>query len=121
MLHFWQVFLRSVSFWPYFSLSARLLHGCLSRIWVNNFECWINFYDLAAAQYFCLYRGQTRMEYLLEIYAYNCGFYENLRQTLGTRWPLVFISPFISSPLPSDGISFKAFDSDDISKQTKYL
>jgi hypothetical protein len=59
--------------------------------------------------------------YFQDIHAYNCGFYENLRQALGSRWPLIFISPFLPSPLPSDGISFKAFELADISKETKYL
>ncbi|KAI6191355.1 Palmitoyltransferase [Aphelenchoides bicaudatus] len=88
---------------------------------VSSLTAWLFVTYLAAAQLFCLYRGQTRMEYLLDICAYNCGFYENVRQVLGARWPLVFVSPFISSPLLSDGVSFKAFEAADISKQTKFL
>ncbi|KAI6173800.1 Palmitoyltransferase [Aphelenchoides besseyi] len=77
---------------------------------------------LVVAQMFCIYRGQTRMEYLMDIFAYKMGFWENIRQSLGTRWPLIFISPFIPSPLPSDGLSFKtSFDSIDLSKSTKFL
>ncbi|CAD5234067.1 unnamed protein product [Bursaphelenchus xylophilus] len=76
---------------------------------------------LVAAQVFCIYRGQTRVEYLLNIYAYNLGFRENLKQCLGQYWILALISPFLPSPLPSDGISFRTFDSDDISKTTKFL
>ncbi|CAD5230163.1 unnamed protein product [Bursaphelenchus okinawaensis] len=76
---------------------------------------------LIAAQLFCIYRGQTRMEYLLNIYAYNLGFWENMNQCLGKHWLLAMVSPIFPSPLPSDGISFKCFDSDDISKSTKYL
>ncbi|KAI6243826.1 Palmitoyltransferase [Aphelenchoides fujianensis] len=67
------------------------------------------------------FRPPTRMEYLMDIFAYNNGLWENVRQALGTRWPLVFVSPFIPSPLPSDGISFKAFDSEDVSKSMKVL
>ncbi|KAE9548296.1 hypothetical protein FO519_008494 [Halicephalobus sp. NKZ332] len=76
---------------------------------------------LIAAQVFCIYRGQTRMEYLLDVHAYNCGLWENLRQTLGRRWPLIFISPFISSPLDSDGISFKTHEMENIEKSTKTM
>uniref|UniRef100_A0AC34PZD6 Palmitoyltransferase n=2 Tax=Panagrolaimus sp. JU765 TaxID=591449 RepID=A0AC34PZD6_9BILA len=76
---------------------------------------------LISAQLFCLYRGQTRMEYLLDIHAYNCGFLENLRQALGRRWPLIVLSPFIPSPLDSDGISFKTHEMENISKSTKNL
>uniref|UniRef100_A0A915DQP3 Palmitoyltransferase n=1 Tax=Ditylenchus dipsaci TaxID=166011 RepID=A0A915DQP3_9BILA len=61
---------------------------------------------LVAAQIFCLYRGQTRIEYLMDIHAYDLGFLNNVRLAMGSRWPLVFFSPFVASPLQSDGISF---------------
>ncbi|CAJ0601256.1 unnamed protein product [Cylicocyclus nassatus] len=32
--------------------------------------------------------------------------FDSLRQYLGTRWSLIFISPSIPSPLPLDGMSF---------------
>jgi palmitoyltransferase len=118
----------NVQFWQIMMPHVALLAGFLT-LWqfmavfffVSSLTSWLFVTYLAAAQIFCMYRGQTRMEYLLDICAYNCGFYENIRQTLGSRWVLTLISPFISSPLPSDGISFKAFDSEDISKQTKFL
>uniref|UniRef100_A0A7E4WD74 Palmitoyltransferase n=1 Tax=Panagrellus redivivus TaxID=6233 RepID=A0A7E4WD74_PANRE len=74
---------------------------------------------LISAQVFCIYRGQTRVEYLLGIHAYNLGTMENIKQALGRRWPLIFISPFISSPLESDGITFRTVDTEP--QQTKYL
>uniref|UniRef100_A0A0R3PFL3 Palmitoyltransferase n=1 Tax=Angiostrongylus costaricensis TaxID=334426 RepID=A0A0R3PFL3_ANGCS len=40
------------------------------------------------------------------LHAYQMGFLDNLNQCLGSRWPLIFISPFIPSPLPSDGMTF---------------
>jgi len=118
----------SIQTWQILMPHVALLAGFLT-LWqfmavfffVSSLTSWLFVSYLVVAQLFCMYRGQTRMEYLLNVFAYNCGFYENVRQTLGSRWPLIFISPFISSPLPSDGISFKAFDSADISKQTKFL
>jgi len=117
-LHFWQIMV------PHIALMAGFLtlgQFCSVFFFVSSLTAWLFVTYLLAAQLFCIYRGQTRVEYLMDIFAYNCGFSENLRQALGTRWPLVFISPFLPSPMPSDGISFKAFDSGDISKETKYL
>jgi len=73
---------------------------------------------MLSAQAFCLYRGQTRVEYLLDIHCWNFGLLENLQQSLGVRWPLVFLSPVISSPLPSDGVSFRARETEMVSKYT---
>uniref|UniRef100_A0A1I7XW12 Palmitoyltransferase n=1 Tax=Heterorhabditis bacteriophora TaxID=37862 RepID=A0A1I7XW12_HETBA len=61
---------------------------------------------LLIAQLFCLWNGQTRMEYLMDIQAYHLGFVENMRHALGSRWFLVAVSPFVPSPLPSDGMTF---------------
>uniref|UniRef100_A0A1I8C1M8 Palmitoyltransferase n=1 Tax=Meloidogyne hapla TaxID=6305 RepID=A0A1I8C1M8_MELHA len=61
---------------------------------------------LIIAQLFCLLFGQTRVEYLQNINIYNLGIWKNLNETLGEKWPFIFISPFIKSPLRSDGHSF---------------
>ncbi|VDO27935.1 unnamed protein product [Heligmosomoides polygyrus] len=42
----------------------------------------------------------------MDVHAYQLGLLDNIRQCLGSRWPLIFISPFIPSHLPSDGMSF---------------
>ncbi|PIO60736.1 hypothetical protein TELCIR_17760, partial [Teladorsagia circumcincta] len=47
---------------------------------------------------------------LQDVHAYQLGVMDNIRQCLGTRWPLIFISPFIPSHLPSDGMSFVTRD-----------
>ncbi|MCP9265259.1 Palmitoyltransferase [Dirofilaria immitis] len=60
---------------------------------------------------FCLYRGQTRVEYLLDVHAYNLGFMENFRQVMGRRWLIALLVPFISSPLDSDGLSYPTRES----------
>uniref|UniRef100_A0A915EPQ9 Palmitoyltransferase n=2 Tax=Ditylenchus dipsaci TaxID=166011 RepID=A0A915EPQ9_9BILA len=74
---------------------------------------------LVAAQIFCLYRGQTRIEYLMDIHAYDLGFLNNVRLAMGSRWPLVFFSPFVASPLQSDGISFPVKELQNVYKNTK--
>ncbi|CAK5058853.1 unnamed protein product [Meloidogyne enterolobii] len=61
---------------------------------------------LIIAQLFCLSIGQTRVEYLQNINIYNLGIWKNLFEILGENWPFIFISPFIKSPLRSDGHSF---------------
>lgn len=76
---------------------------------------------LVGAQAFCLYRGQTRVEYLMDIHAFNLGLKENLRQSLGSYWPLIFLSPFLPSPLPSDGTMFTVREGEKLNKNVKYL
>ncbi|VBB30084.1 unnamed protein product [Acanthocheilonema viteae] len=66
---------------------------------------------LILPQLFCLYRGQTRMEYLMDVHAYNLGFMENIRQAMGRRWLIALLVPFISSPLDSDGLSYPTRES----------
>ncbi|KAL6724715.1 hypothetical protein Aduo_019579 [Ancylostoma duodenale] len=99
----WQIFL------PHLALLARVIslyQFCCIVFCASNFTVLLFVSYLLFAQLFCIWNGQTRMEYLLEVHAYQLGLLDNLRQCLGSRWPLIFISPFISSPLPSDGMSF---------------
>ncbi|CAJ0945236.1 unnamed protein product, partial [Mesorhabditis belari] len=76
---------------------------------------------LILAQAFCFWRGQTRVEYLLDIHAYQLGLLGNLRQGLGTRWYLIWLSPFISSPLESNGQSYKTREMEKFSHSAKSL
>uniref|UniRef100_A0A914HEI7 Palmitoyltransferase n=1 Tax=Globodera rostochiensis TaxID=31243 RepID=A0A914HEI7_GLORO len=76
---------------------------------------------LIAAQLFGFWRGQTRVEFLMEVHAYNVSFRENIAQGLGTRWPLILLSPFIPSPLESDGTFFGTREREAIGKSTKYF
>ncbi|OZC06163.1 hypothetical protein X798_06850 [Onchocerca flexuosa] len=75
-------------------------------IFVFSFTVFVFLCYLIIAQLFCLYRGQTRVEYLLDMHAYNLGFMENIRQAMGRRWLMALLIPFISSPLDSDGLSY---------------
>lgn len=114
----WQVMIPHIAlFLGYISVS----HFCLIFFTVASITCLLFVIYLVAAQLFCIYRGQTRVEYLLDIHAYNLGFWENMNQSLGSHWILALISPFLPSPLPSDGISFKHFDAPDVAERTKYL
>uniref|UniRef100_A0A914ZI54 Palmitoyltransferase n=2 Tax=Parascaris univalens TaxID=6257 RepID=A0A914ZI54_PARUN len=76
---------------------------------------------LIGAQLFCFYRGQTRVEFLMDVHAYQLGFMENVRQALGRRWPLIFLSAFISSPLASDGLSFMMRETASVAETTKNM
>uniref|UniRef100_H3BDY5 Palmitoyltransferase n=1 Tax=Latimeria chalumnae TaxID=7897 RepID=H3BDY5_LATCH len=51
--------------------------------------------------------GQTTREWLANNHQYDLGWQQNLQEALGERWYLVWIFPFITSPLPGDGVSFK--------------
>ncbi|GMT05438.1 hypothetical protein PENTCL1PPCAC_27612 [Pristionchus entomophagus] len=56
---------------------------------------------------FCLVRGQTRVEYLLEVHAYQLGFFQNMRSALGSNWGLAMVLPFVPLRLPSAGLHFE--------------
>ncbi|EJW74962.1 hypothetical protein WUBG_14128 [Wuchereria bancrofti] len=73
---------------------------------IFSFTVFVFLCYLITAQLFCLYRGQTRVEYLMDVHAYNLGFMENVRQAMGRRWFIALLVPFISSPLGSDGLSY---------------
>ncbi|VDN08422.1 unnamed protein product [Thelazia callipaeda] len=99
---------------PHLALMFRIINFsqflCV-MFFVFSFTVFIFLCYLVAAQFFCIYRGQTRVEFLLDIHAYNLGFMENLRQSMGRRWLMVLFLPFISSPLCSDGLSFATRES----------
>lgn len=40
------------------------------------------------------------------IYTYNLGLRENIRHIFGSKWYICWLFPWISSPLPGDGMSF---------------
>ncbi|XP_072176295.1 probable palmitoyltransferase ZDHHC24 [Diadema setosum] len=50
--------------------------------------------------------GQSTREWRKGIRGYNRGWKQNFLEVFGTRWYLVWLSPWISSPLPGDGIHF---------------
>ncbi|KAL7978276.1 hypothetical protein Chor_014815 [Crotalus horridus] len=52
-------------------------------------------------------RGQTTKEWFEGNRQYHLGWRENLRQVMGDRWLLAFLTPFVGSPLPGDGITFQ--------------
>ncbi|XP_054840796.1 probable palmitoyltransferase ZDHHC24 [Eublepharis macularius] len=52
-------------------------------------------------------RGQTTKEWFEGNRQYDLGWQSNLQDVLGEQWYLVWLSPFITSPLPGDGITFQ--------------
>ncbi|XP_052518296.1 probable palmitoyltransferase ZDHHC24 [Budorcas taxicolor] len=54
-----------------------------------------------------LLRGQTTWEWARGQRAYDLGPCHNLQAALGPRWVLVWLWPFLASPLPGDGITFQ--------------
>ncbi len=62
---------------------------------------------LLAAQAFCISRGQTRVEYLMDVQAFNVGRWENWKLVMGKQWYFALISPLLPNQLESDGISFR--------------
>lgn len=53
-----------------------------------------------------LYRGTVSYEYTKNNFQYNVGLKENIVNTLGTRWYVAWISPFINSPLARNGVDW---------------
>ncbi|XP_036182429.1 probable palmitoyltransferase ZDHHC24 [Myotis myotis] len=54
-----------------------------------------------------LLRGQTTWEWARGQHLYDLGPCHNLQAALGPRWILVWLWPFLASPLPGDGITFQ--------------
>ncbi|XP_042813779.1 probable palmitoyltransferase ZDHHC24 isoform X2 [Panthera tigris] len=54
-----------------------------------------------------LLRGQTTWEWARGQHSYDLGPCHNLQAALGPRWVLVWLWPFLASPLPGDGITFQ--------------
>ncbi|XP_074129534.1 putative palmitoyltransferase ZDHHC24 [Sminthopsis crassicaudata] len=54
-----------------------------------------------------LLRGQTTREWAHGQRLYDLGPRRNMEAALGSRWLLVWLWPFLSSPLPGDGITFQ--------------
>ncbi|XP_063001954.1 probable palmitoyltransferase ZDHHC24 [Elgaria multicarinata webbii] len=52
-------------------------------------------------------RGQTTKEWFEGNRQYDLGWRDNLREVLGEQWYLAWLTPFIASPLPGDGITFQ--------------
>lgn len=52
-------------------------------------------------------KGQTTYERKRSVREYDLGFIENIKDILGKRWYIAWISPFIPSPLPGDGVVFR--------------
>jgi len=118
LVHYWKLIIPhialavgTVSFYQFF----------VTVVFISSLTTLMFVTYLCTAQLFCIVRGQTRVEYLQDVQAYNLGFLENLHQVLGERWPLVFTSPLIPSPLQSDGISFKTKEMENVFKQSKSL
>lgn len=61
-----------------------------------------------------LYHGQCVYEKTFNIKDYDLGWKENFKLVLGSKWKISWLCPIISSPQPSDGLTFvtkKEFES----------
>ncbi|CAK8673856.1 unnamed protein product [Clavelina lepadiformis] len=53
-------------------------------------------------------KGRTTNEVMKKTgFMYNTGLVDNLKNAFGKNWKIAWLSPFIPSPLPGDGVSFK--------------
>ncbi|KAL4218637.1 protein-cysteine S-acyltransferase [Mactra antiquata] len=57
-----------------------------------------------------LYHGQITHESSHKIIKYDLGWKENVRLVMGERWHIAWLSPWIPSPLPGDGLEFTTRD-----------
>lgn len=55
-------------------------------------------------QCYVLFRNQTSYDRNKSNPAYNCDLKKNIQDSLGSRWYLTWISPFLDSPLPHQGM-----------------
>lgn len=54
----------------------------------------------------CVARNQTTYEMSHGIHKYSMGLRRNLRESLGSSWYLVWLSPWVESPIDGDGLHF---------------
>ena len=54
--------------------------------------------------------GQTQFEQKKGIEMYNNGLEFNIQSVFGERWYIAWLSPWIRSPLPENGVVFKVSD-----------
>ena len=52
-------------------------------------------------------KGQVTYERKRGITEYDLGLLENMKDILGEKWYIAWLSPFIPSPLPGDGVVFR--------------
>ncbi|GMR30636.1 hypothetical protein PMAYCL1PPCAC_00831, partial [Pristionchus mayeri] len=104
VVQWWQILvphlalvLRLISFTQFFSVLV-MSFSLVTFLFVTY---------LLTAQIFCLARGQTRVEYLLEVHAYQLGFFQNMKSALGPNWLLGMAIPFLPLRLPSAGLHFQ--------------
>ena len=62
---------------------------------------------LLYAQIMQIFQGQTQFERKMDIRKYNLGVSDNFLEITGSKGFLVWLSPWCSSELPGDGISFR--------------
>lgn len=57
-------------------------------------------------QSYLAFSNQTAHERNKGTSDYDCGVMDNIRDSLGLRWHVVWICPFLKSPLPHEGITW---------------
>lgn len=68
----------------------------------------------------CL-RGQVTHDKTVDSFTYDLGKTQNIKEVLGNRWYVAWIFPFISSPLPSNGLEWYTADTWRIKCQKRAL
>uniref|UniRef100_A0A914VHG1 Palmitoyltransferase n=1 Tax=Plectus sambesii TaxID=2011161 RepID=A0A914VHG1_9BILA len=114
----WMVFMPHLAFMFRF---VTLWQFTCTAIFVSSTTVFLFCSYLLGAQIFCIYLGQTRVEFLLNVRAFNIGAWANWKQVMGRRWFLTLLSPFFNSPLDCDGISFPVKEGASIHDSTKSM
>ncbi|KAF6202022.1 hypothetical protein GE061_004418 [Apolygus lucorum] len=95
-----------------FPVALFMFGGDTSQLQLYRLFCVIAFIGMIAAISLGCYHavnvlnGQVMHERVKGFIDYDLGRKENLRQVFGERWYITWISPFVKSPLPSDGIEW---------------
>ena len=80
---------------------------CILVVSGVNFMAMFLFTCLVGFQVFFISRGQTQFECKKKNRDFSGTFSENWKVVLGSAWYLTWISAYISSPLPGNGLDFK--------------
>lgn len=94
--------------------------GCI-LLFVSSASTLLFVSYMLVAQAFCIVRGQTRVEYLMDVQAYNIGLWDNWKLIMGKQWYFALISPMLPNTLESDGILFRTKEGASIKESVKSL
>lgn len=105
----------SLSVWMFVSFVLPVLVATLGQLPVNPIVAFLTSCSIATTlatlgylllQLVCFRKGQTYFEWRRKVLIYDKGWIGNLKELFGSNMWLIWIAPFVPSPLPTDGSDY---------------